>query len=206
MSPAVGRRGVLKGGFGVVGGALLLPAASGRPAVAEEPGQVWSSGKSQNGWPVVGDVPVTAVEGSALLVGMLSGDVATVLLHCARRLCYELGEVDAIAGHTTTREVKAPFESNYLSGTAIAIRPAGYPVGVAGGFFAREVAVIRDVLAECDGVVRWGGDLRPAKESHFQIDVPPGDSRLAAAAAKIASWRSEPGEGAGTIATLLRRG
>lgn len=206
MSRSVGRRGVLKGGLGVVGGALLLPAISGRGVEAAESGQIWSSDKSQNGWPVVGEVPAGVVEGSSLLVGVLPGDVATVLLHCARRFCYELGGVDVIAGHTTAREVRTPYESNYLSGTAIAIRPAGYPVGLTGGFFKPEVAVIRDVVAECEGVVRWGGDLRPAKESHFQIDVPPGDARLAAVAAKIASWRHEPGAGAGTVSVLQRRG
>jgi hypothetical protein len=204
MSRQMGRRGVLKGGLGVVGGALLLPATGALPAVAAETHQVWSSRTSQNGWPVVSDVPAIVIEGSGLAVGVLPGEVATVLGHCARRFCYELGRVDAITGHTAVREVATPYESNHLSGTAIAIRPSSYPVGITGGFFTRELAVIRDVLAECEGVVRWGGDLRPAKESHFQIDVPPGDTRLAAVTAKIASWRHAPGAGAGTVAVQHR--
>ncbi|GII92219.1 hypothetical protein [Sinosporangium siamense] len=59
--------------------------------------------------------------------------------------------------------------------------------------------ILRDILAECDGVVRWGGDFKVPKESHFQIDVPPGDKRLDALANRISGWNSTPGEGAGAV-------
>lgn len=191
------RRRVLAGGLGVAG--ALGVAGSGLLGTAfadtSEAGRV-----SFNGWPVVPEVPSFPVEGSDLTVAVLPGDVATTLLHCARRFCYELGGSLApgdITGHTTDRAVAAGYESNHLSGTAITIRQSAYPLGAAGGFFPQELVVVRDILAECEGVVRWGGDLSPVKESHLQIDVPPGDERLRRVAAKIAGWRLEPGAGAG---------
>ncbi|SED22767.1 hypothetical protein SAMN04489727_6980 [Amycolatopsis tolypomycina] len=195
------RRSVLAGGLGVAG---ALGVASGgllgtASADAAEPG--WSGAVSLNGWPVVPAVPSFPVEGTDLAVAVLPGDVATTLLHCARRFCYELGGSLApgdITGHTPGRAVAAGYESNHLSGTAITIRQSAYPRGAAGGFFPQELVVVRDILAECEGVVRWGGDLSPVKESHLQIDVPPGDARLSRVAAKIAGWKLEPGAGAGS--------
>lgn len=69
--------------------------------------------------------------------------------------------------------------------------------------------VIRDILAECDGVVRWGGDDddRPY-EALFSIDVPPGDKRLTDLVAKLRIWADEPGAGPGTqvdVADAKRR-
>lgn len=79
---------------------------------------------------------------------------------------------------STASSAAQPHESNYSSETAIAIRPNTYPLGISGGLFPHELIVIRDILAEYDGVVRWGGDERVPKESHFQVDVPPGDARI----------------------------
>lgn len=193
------RRRVLAGGLGAVGGALVLGSATtAATAAAAETG--WPQDVSQNGWPVVSEVPVTTVEGTDLAVAVLPGDVATVLVYCARRFRYELGcslVPGDIAGHSTDRLIAADYESNHLSGTAITIRQSAYPRGAEGGFFDHELVVLRDILADCEGVVRWGGDLRPVKESHLQIDVPPGDPRLGQVAAKIAGWNQAPGSGAG---------
>ncbi|UGY92608.1 hypothetical protein [Streptomyces gobiensis] len=120
----------------------------------------------------------------------------------AQRFLYEIDanvEQNEITGHTADRAIAAPYESNYLSGTAIAIRPLHYPIGAKDGFFPEEHLIIRDILADLDGVVRWGSDLSPVKESHFHIDVPPGDSRLKKVAAKLEVWDHTPGRGAGTI-------
>lgn len=59
------------------------------------------------------------------------------------------------------------------SGTAIAIHPVLYPDGSKDGFFPHETVVVQDILADCEGVVRWGGDEKVSMESHFQVDVPP---------------------------------
>jgi hypothetical protein len=69
-------------------------------------------------------------------------------------------------------------QSNYLSGTALGIRPGSYPVGQRGNLFPKELIVIEDMVAECEGVVRWGGDLSVPMEGHFQIDLPPTEARV----------------------------
>src|SRR5512144_2477150 len=59
------------------------------------------------------------------------GEVATtMLLHVARRFHYKVDTPRGgdVTGHRTeTRTVPQPYESNYLSGTAVAIRSGGYP-------------------------------------------------------------------------------
>ncbi|WP_449062022.1 hypothetical protein [Planomonospora algeriensis] len=198
------RRRLLTVGAGIVGAVALgrtvdTPAAAAVPEPAD-----WPHDVSQNGWPVVGAAEAHRIEGSNTEVRVLEGDVAIVLLHVARRFHYEIDALrsdapDEVTGHVTSRAVAQPYESNHLSGTAIAIRPGGYPVGGSGGFFPHETTVIRDVLAECEGIVRWGGDEPTPKESHFQIDVKPGDRRLRLLAEKISGWDRTPGEGAGSV-------
>lgn len=198
---ALSRRRLLLGGLGIVGGGVLLATGMAQPAQASPAVSAWLDKKSANGWPVVPAAEMSKIEGSGLTIAVLSGEVAMVLSYCARRFYYEIDDTlrqGEITGHTANRTVATPYESNYLSGTAIAIRPAWYPTGAGDGFFDHDLIVIRDILADCEGVVRWGGDLRPIKESHFQIDVPPGDPRLRKVAAKIDEWNLTPGAGAGS--------
>ncbi|WP_326785741.1 hypothetical protein [Streptomyces sp. NBC_00151] len=198
------RRRFLTAGLGVAGGAALWAVGAGGTAVAAPDlprNSQWRAAGSANGWPVVDEPKAQRIEGSDVSVAVRDGEAATVLLYVARRFHYEIDTLRAgdITGHRTSRTIQQPYESNYLSGTAIAIRPAGHPVGAENGFFPNELVIVRDILAECEGVVRWGGDERTPKESHFQIDVRPGDARLKAVAAKIGGWSADPGKGAGTV-------
>ncbi|WP_431920269.1 hypothetical protein [Micromonospora wenchangensis] len=141
------------------------------------------------------------MEGSNASTALLHGEVSTILIYVIRRFHYEIGAVAAggLTGHSTGRRISAPYESNYLSGTAVAIWPDRYPTGARGGLFTHEIAIVRDILAECEGIVRWGGDhLARPKEGHFQIDVRPGNGRLFRVAKKINSWRAAQGRGPGT--------
>ncbi|TQM79867.1 hypothetical protein FHX81_2178 [Saccharothrix saharensis] len=138
------------------------------------------------------------VEGSNASVTLLSGPAAVVLLHVARRYHYEVATLRAgdITGYAEP-PAGTPFEADYRSGTAIAVHAARYPAGATGGLFPHELAVVRDILAECEGVVRWGGDSRKTpKEGHFRLDVKPGDPALARVAAKVGGWAGEPGRAA----------
>ncbi len=54
------------------------------------------------------------------------------------------------------------------------------------------------ILADLQGVVRWGGDTESPKESVFFIDVPPGSAKLALVAETLRQWNITPGKGAGT--------
>lgn len=187
---------------GITAGAFLtgIPGA----AAAPDPG-VWRGSRTQNRWPVVdaGGTDVLRIEGTDVDVRLLKGDVATVLLYVARRFAYEIDMLRPgdVQGHTSRRHGRSRFESNHLSGTAIAIRPLFYPLGAepSTGMSAQEHTVVLDILADCDGVVAWGGDLKPVKESHFHIDVHPGDQHLGEVAARIRGWNNTPGRGAGTI-------
>ncbi|WP_285773564.1 M15 family metallopeptidase [Microtetraspora sp. NBRC 13810] len=158
--------------------------------------------RSANGWPIVDKLDEHKIEGSDLAVSVAGGPAAVILLHVARRFHYEVDHLkpeasEEVVGYLPSGKFVQQYESNHSSGTAIAIRPNSYPTGVSGSFFPHELVVIRDILAECEGVVRWGGDERVPKESHFQIDVRPDDERLAALAEKISKWNRTPGLGAG---------
>ncbi|MEU0071305.1 hypothetical protein ABZ027_17420 [Streptomyces sp. NPDC006332] len=174
------------------------------PAFAAPQERTWRGSRSANGWPLVDQAAEQRLEGAPNVhVSLVEGDVATVLLYVARRFSYEIDMLRPgdVQGHSTDRDVVTGFESNHLSGTAMAIRPLFYPLGAdkATGMTEQERTVVRDILADCEGVVAWGGDLDPVKESHFQIDVRPGDARLTRLARRIQGWDATPGQGAGSI-------
>ncbi|WP_433326138.1 hypothetical protein [Spirillospora sp. CA-294931] len=180
--------------------------------------RVLSGIRSKNGWEMEkvvddrGNIYTRPVPGTPVEVQIRMGDVETVLVHVIRRFHYEVdillqGEV---VGWRPPRTVRRKFaESNQASGTAVQIRPGHYPAGVRGGFFPQQQVVIRDILAELDGVVRWGGDDRSSDESLFYVDTKPGSSRLVQVAEKIQEINEAPGKGAGTavdvFATARRR-
>ncbi|MBD0844589.1 twin-arginine translocation signal domain-containing protein [Streptomyces sp. TRM68416] len=141
-------------------------------------------------------VPGTPVEGVTVRIG----DVETVLVHVIRRFHYEVEELrkgDVVGWRSPDAVRRKLAEANQASGTAVQIRPGHYPSGVEGGFFAPQRMVIRDILAELEGVVRWGGDDRTPDESLFYLDVKPGSPLLAKVVAKLRGWEKEPGKGAG---------
>jgi hypothetical protein len=185
---------------GVAGAAALgslLPA--GQAFAAAEAGS-WTKDSTGNGWPLLEEAESFTIEGSDQEVRLAGGDAAVVLLHVARRFHYEIDRLRGgdVHGWVGERRIEAEYESNYLSGTAIAIRPLSYPVGARNGLYPNELVVVRDILAELDGVVVWGGDFTPAKESHFEIGVKPGHPRLKGVARKILGWEEGPGDqGAG---------
>ncbi|MEU8679664.1 hypothetical protein [Streptomyces sp. NPDC048560] len=142
------------------------------PAAAAR-ARLWDAGRSDNGWFIDPDaVESYRIEGSPATV-RLHADAAAVLLHVARRWHYEVMPLHAasdVLGHTTDRAVRTAYASNRLSGTALVLPGAG------DGLWPHQTAIVRDILADCDGTVRWGLDLSPATADHFQIDVKP-DSR-----------------------------
>lgn len=163
---------------------------------------------SLNGWEMErvaddgGSIFTRPVPGTPLAgVAVRMGDVETVLVHVVRRFHYEIDELrkgDVVGWRSPGTVRKGLAESNQASGTAVQIRPDHYPTGTRGGFYALQEAVVRDILAELDGVVRWGGDERKPDESLFFIDTEPGDSRLTKVADRLRGWRDDPGQGAGT--------
>ena len=186
-------RRALVGGAAIAGAIALLPDEAAY--AASDPVNRWDAGFSANGWPIAqANATDHRVTGSTATVALRPGITAAVLLHVARRWHYEIAALDShrgasITGFTTERTVAARFESNYLSGTALAICPTAYPVNGVEPMPPHLQTIIRDILADCEGTVAWGGDLKPAKASHFQIDVPPRDARLRSVATRLDTRR-----------------
>ncbi|MEV0782982.1 twin-arginine translocation signal domain-containing protein [Streptomyces sp. NPDC050423] len=141
-------------------------------------------------------VPGTPIKGVTVRIG----DVETVLVHLIRRFHYEVDVLRAgdVVGWRRPGEVRRGLaEANQASGTAVQIRPGHHPLGAKGGYFPQQEAVVRDILAELDGVVRWGGDDKRPDESLFYLAVKPGDQLLDTVARKLRGWSELPGKGAG---------
>lgn len=181
----------------------VLPATSAAAAEGPKPKR---PATSANGWTIQtnsdrdSQVWTRPVAGTGLSVPVWIGDVETVLLHVVRRFHYEVEEIAKVdlAGWRPLKGLRRDLaESNLASGSAVQIRPGA---GAKGSLFPLQVATVRDILADCQGVVRWGGDDKPADESLFYISVGPQDGRLTKVAATIRGWDATPGEGAGVIA------
>ncbi|MGW5096220.1 hypothetical protein ACWEQ1_16785 [Streptomyces nodosus] len=206
MNTDFSRRTLLRGFTAT--GAILLATGEGllAPGIAQAADASWNEPRSANGWGVLtarsSGTTTYDIPGTDLRVVLREGDVGTVLAYVAQRFHYDVTRLEAsrgqVIGYSDDRQVKADFESNHLSGTALALYPDHYPLGVKGNFFPHQVTAIRDILAELQGVVRWGGDTESPKESVFFIDVPPGSAKLALVTETLRQWSITPGKGAGT--------
>jgi len=202
INRGISRRRFVGSGAGVLGVVTLGSVLSAAPAVAvPKATPEWRADATANGWKVLAeaDAEEYLVEGSGLAVRLAAGDAAVLLLHVARRFHYEIDALRAgdFHGHSTSRLVNHPFESNHLSGTAINIRPHAYPLGVSGGLYTAELVVIRDILVELDGAVAWGGDFTTPNESHFEIALAPTHPKVKGVARTVRGWNGSPGKGAG---------
>lgn len=202
----VSRRAVVGGlGAGLVGLATAAPAtartatsASGEPGTATR----WTGAHSHNGWPIGGATNEYRVEGSAATVTLAAGAPATLLLHAARRIGYELDMLRAgeVVGVVSDRAVLSPQRSNLLSGTAIRVRPDFLPYGSTGNLFPQEVVVLEDVVAESGGALAWGGHLDVPDESLVYLAVGPRSRVVRELAATFAAAdRMDSAGGVGTI-------
>lgn len=144
---------------------------------------------SQNGWPVDrtgAQQDRSAVAGVTFPNGVRRGDVATVLHYVAYRFHREVEPLHAgwCWGWYVKNIEGSSAISNHASGTAIDLNAPSHPIGRRGTFSAAKVRAIRRILADCDGVVRWGGDYTGrADEMHFEIIK--GAAAVAALARKI---------------------
>ncbi|GAA1021663.1 hypothetical protein Aple_072460 [Acrocarpospora pleiomorpha] len=193
-------------------------ASSDNPAIPSEDrvskarrahAEIVPGAKSPNGWLINtaanagGSVWTRPVPGTGFEIDVAIGHVEVILVHVVRRFHYEIDTLrpGEVIGFKSPDKVKRR-ELNHASGTAIDIRAGHYPPGVRNGFYPHEAAVIRDILAECEGVVQWGGDFSAPDEAHFEIGVPPTDERVRKVAQKIRGWNNIPGAGAGVIREL----
>ncbi|MFJ8932107.1 hypothetical protein ACIRLA_36615 [Streptomyces sp. NPDC102364] len=201
MNSEFSRRTLLRRFTGVAAGEGLLA-----PLAAQAADVPSNTSKSANGWDVLDahspETAIHAIPGTNLRVTLRRGDAATVLAYVAQRFHYDVMPLEAsrgqVLGYAADLQVKSDFESNHLSGTALALYPDNYPLGSKGNLYPNQVTAIRDIVAELQGVVKWGGDMQPVKESTFFLDVPPDSTKLALVARTLKEWGVTPGKGAGT--------
>lgn len=139
---------------------------------------------TQRGWPVrqYGDADLTPL--SYVRGGVLAGDVHTILDFLCRRyerLVEPIVRTDSW-GHSY-RSVRgyASTWSEHSAGTAIDLNAPAHWIGLSGTFTDGQVRGIRQLLAECGGVVVWGGDwTKRPDEMHFEVRNDPAEiSRIA---------------------------
>ena len=216
------RRSLLRLG-GVAAGAAVLSAAPTRAGAAPVTAGGDGAGKSSkpdkepagavvtsyNGWPIGTPGSTISVEryqipGTAFVLPVRSGNVATVLMYVAGRFNREVEPLldGQLFGYDYRRNVNNPSVwSNHASGTAIDLNADLHPNTVTNSFTAPKVAAIHRILADCSGVMFWGGDYTHTVDAmHFEINVGPDDPRLPALAATI--WG--PGR-LGSVVTLRAR-
>lgn len=165
-------------------------------------------GTAQNGWAAsanklaIGVDSKFNVEGIKFPGGVKGGDVATVLGYVAEQVHRRVEPlVDGWCWGYSYRDVRGGTSlSNHSAACAIDVNAPSHPLGRKNTFDSAQVATIRQILAECLGVVRWGGTYTRPDEMHFEII---GDhARVAAAAVAIRAKASQ----ASSDGTVLKRG
>jgi len=127
---------------------------------------------SQNGWtinPPLADLTVHGVT----FGGAHTGDAHVVLEYVATRYDAEVERLIAgTCGCYNPRKIPgSDVWSNHASATAIDCNWQRHPLGARGTYTAAQVRAIRRILADCNGVIRWGGDYNSTvDEMHFEIN------------------------------------
>lgn len=138
---------------------------------------------SYNGWfasenpDAIGIVPLV-VAGEPFTPGVRGGDVKTVLQYVATQFHLRVEPLVRSDWHQADdwgwyyrANVNNPSVlSCHSSGTAIDINATRHPNGRAGTFTYAQIRVIRAILSEVSGVVRWGGDFSGTPDDmHWEI-------------------------------------
>lgn len=205
---APSRRDFAKLGLAGVGGAMLLGGSAHSAAAA----QLWgddgelqdpftgtvmqsTSTTSPNGWGLYPPTTTFTVPGTTVRITVRSGEVATVLAYVATQFhtTVESLKPAACGGYVHRTIGGTSTWSNHASGTAIDLNWNDHPWGATNTFTPAQREQIATILAYCGSVVRWGGNYSSKKDDmHFEINVPPGDPRLAALAARILAGEAKP--------------
>lgn len=155
---------------------------------------------SQNGWKANDRSLVASYSVGGGKIAIRKGDVATVLVYVAKRFH---SEVEKLVYPGNWGYAERPIRggtslSNHASGTAIDLNAPRHPLGKSGTFSKSQVTKIKKILADCGGVVRWGGNYSGRKdEMHFEINA--GSARVREVAQAIRAGK-KPGPSGGASA------
>lgn len=134
-------------------------------------------------------------------ISMRKGDVATILVYVAKRFD---SEVEPLVwpgnwGYAERKIRGGSSLSNHASGTAIDLNAPRHYLGARGTFTSRQVKVIKSILSDLQGVIRWGGNYSGRKdEMHFEINA--GTARVREVAKAIRAGK-KPGPSGGATAS-----
>ena len=136
---------------------------------------------SQNGWPLSPKRSRRRVPGSNAYIEVVTGKAGDILLYVAEQFHKRVEPLRSAdtGGYSYRKIAGTGVWSNHASASAIDLNWDLHPYGKRGTFSAKQVKAIREILAECAGVVRWGGDYSGSgvDEQHFEIVTSP--SKLA---------------------------
>jgi hypothetical protein len=157
---------------------------------------------SYNGWLAsknpadFGGLEALVVDGESFAPGVRAGDVHDVFEYLATQMDLRVEPIYAPGWHTADEwgyyykpSANSPsLLSCHSSGTAIDYNATRHPNGKRGTYTAAQVATIRQILAELEGIVYWGGDAwgnGTPDEMHFEIKTGVSAAAVARVAAKI---------------------
>ena len=129
---------------------------------------------SQNGWSVLFSAPSGTMR---WITGRIRpGDVDTVFEY----LCARLNKIERCRPEWSwgwnVRAIRGKTSgySNHASATAIDYNAPAHPLGVTGTWSAKEKDAINRILADMNGVIRWGENYSGRKDGmHFEINRGP---------------------------------
>lgn len=139
--------------------------------------------KSQNGWSVFTAAPAATL---LWITGRIRpGDVQVVFDYLCKRYNAEVEEIKVSwSWGWAFRAIRGSVSgySNHASATAIDINAPAHPLGVRGTFSAAQIKIVNQILADLDGILRWGENYSGRKDGmHFEVDA------SAAAVKKVAN-------------------
>lgn len=156
---------------------------------------------SQNGWKANDRSLVASYKVPGGKIAMRKGDVATILVYVAKRFDSEVEKLvwPGNWGYAERKIRGGASLSNHASGTAIDLNAPRHYLGARGTFSKSQVKKIKRILADCGGVVRWGGNYSGRKdEMHFEINA--GSARVREVAKAIRAGK-KPGPSGGATAS-----
>lgn len=124
---------------------------------------------SQNGWAA----PPPSLATFPWITGKVrAGDVYIVFNYLCTRFNAEVERINkSWSWGYDPRPIRGSTElSNHASGTAVDLNAPAHGLGKTGTFSAKQTVAIRQILADLDNTIRWGGNFNGRKdEMHFGV-------------------------------------
>lgn len=145
---------------------------------------------SQNGYEAGNESLLTSIHLPGGSLRVRHGGVATVLQYVAEEFHKRVEPLvwPGCWGYNYRIIPGSTVMSNHGSGTAIDLNAPRHPWHAKGTFTVKQVNTIHQIVRECNGAVRWGGDyVNSTDEMHFEINQD--EAHVNAVANVITQWK-----------------